>query len=82
MALAHPTIFFSRLGDFLKRNNPLIMILFSIVQSIYLLVTWQSRVKIMKYKLLLEVERLERMQNALYNDPIHQSQMGKMNRVY
>ena len=80
--MAHPQVFLNQTIDFFKRHNPLVMVAFSIVQTIYFVVTWQSRVKIMKYKLLLEVERLERMQQALYTDPVYQSQVGKMNRVY
>ena len=80
--MANPQVFVNRTMDFFKRNNPFILMAFSIVQSVYFVITWQSRVKIMKYKLMLEVERLERMQQALYETPLHQAQMGKMNRIY
>lgn len=80
--MASPQVFINRTFDMFKRHNPLEAMAFSFAQGLYNLVTWNSRMKIYKYKLLLEVEKLERMQKSLHEDPVFQAQTKTMNKVY
>lgn len=68
--------------NFFKRNNPVEQLALQFFNTIYLLATMKSRMKLQKYKLLLEIEKLEKMQHSMYVDPKYQATTNAMNRVY
>ena len=70
------------LMNFLKRNNPVEAVFLQVANTVYYVVTFQSRVKIQKYKLLLEVEKLEKMQKSMTENPVYQAKTTVMNRFY
>ncbi|MGE3331770.1 MAG: hypothetical protein AB7J37_12605 [Candidatus Melainabacteria bacterium] len=78
--------FFTNYTAFFKRNNPMESMALAFAQMLYNIITFQSRMKLYKYKYLLELEKLEKMQETLtaqgYHIPKEASSEAVMNKVY
>ncbi len=82
---ASPAAFINNFNGFLKRNNPVEAIALGMAQTLYNLVTFRSRMKLYKFKYLMELEKLEKMQAVLGAKGFYKassSDSAKMNRVY
>ena len=68
--------------SFFQRNNPVEAIAMNIVQGVYNLITLHSRMKLLKYRYMLEAQKLERIENTLNQFSPYEVQGNKMNRTY
>ena len=68
--------------NFFQRNNPVETIAISVIQGVYNLVTLRSRMKLLKYRYMLEMQKLERIENTLNAFNPYENQGNKMNRTY
>lgn len=66
---------------FFKRNKPIEMIMMQSLNAIYFLVTLQTRMKLNKYKYLLAVEKLEKMQQSLSESYQPTNSCGRLNAL-
>jgi hypothetical protein len=73
---------FSIAKGFFQRNNPFETLAMSVVQGIYNLVTLNSRLKLLKYRYMLETQKLERIETTLTQASVYDVKGGKMNRTY
>jgi hypothetical protein len=80
--MASPQMYVALAKSFFQRNNPVEAIAMGIIQGIYNLVTLQSRMKLLKYRYMLEAQKLERIENTLNQFNPYEVQGNKMNRTY
>ena len=67
---------------FFQRNNPIETIAMSTIQTIYNLVTFGSRRKILQYRRMLEVQKLQRLEATLNQFNSYEHVGSRMNRRY
>lgn len=75
------TAVFNVTSDFFKRNKPLEMAVMQILQAVYFVITLRTRMKLNKYKYLLAVEKLEKMQTSLSESYKPTNSMGRLNAL-
>ena len=80
--MASPKVYFQLAKGFFQRNNPLEAMALNTIQGIYNLVTFGSRRKILQYRRMLEVQKLERLERTLNTFDSFQHLGSKMNRHY
>ena len=82
--MANPQMMFSPniIIDFFKRNNPIEAAILQIVQGAYALVTFQSRRKLLRYRKMLEFQKLERIEKTLNDFNPYTDKGVKMDRTY
>ncbi len=80
--MASPEVFMKLSMDFLKRNNPIEILAMNLAQWVYNLVTFNSRMKLLKYNFLLARQKLSRMQETLEASDPGQYQGHKINKIY
>jgi hypothetical protein len=80
--MASPQMYVALAKSFFQRNNPVETIAMNIVQGIYNLVTLHSRMKLLKYRYMLETQKLERIENTLSQFNPYEIKGNKMNRTY
>jgi len=73
---------FSVAADFFRRNNPIEAMAMGLMTTIYNLITFQSRRKLLKYRFLLEMQKLERIEHTLNEFNPYDYRGNKMNRNY
>jgi hypothetical protein len=67
---------------FFQRNNPIEAIAMSTIQTIYNVVTFGSRRKILQYRRMLELQKLQRLENTLNQFNAYEHVGSRMNRRY
>ncbi len=67
---------------FFQRNNPLETMIMNIVQSVYNLITYKSRLKLLTYRYMLETQKLERIETSLTSANVYELPGQKVNRKY
>lgn len=82
MAIASTQSYISMTASFLQRNNPVETIVMNLMTSIYNLITYRSRMKLLKYRYMLEMQKLERIEQTLNAANPHDYRGNKMNRNY
>lgn len=75
-------MYFSMLQGFFQRHNPVEACAMALVQAIYNLVTLRSRMKLLKYRYMLETRKLERIEQTLTKASVYDVAGQKMNRTY
>lgn len=80
--MASPQMYVALAKSFFQRNNPVEAVAMGIVQGIYNLITLHSRMKLLKYRYMLEAQKLERIENTLNQFNPYEVQGNKMNRTY
>lgn len=80
--MASPQMYLSLAKNFFQRNNPVEVIVMGVVQSIYNMVTFQSRMKLLKYRYMLEAQKLERIETTLNQFNPYEIKGNKMNRAF
>jgi hypothetical protein len=75
-------MYFSLVMGFFKRNNLLESFVMQVLQAIYNLVTLSSRLKILKYRFMLETQKLQRVEQTLSAFETMEIQGQKINRRY
>lgn len=80
--MASPQMYVALAKSFFQRNNPVEAIAMNIVQGVYNLITLHSRMKLLKYRYMLEAQKLERIENTLNQFSPYEVQGNKMNRTY
>jgi hypothetical protein len=80
--MSSPQAYFSMLHGFFQRHNPLEACAMAIVQAIYNLITLRSRMKLLKYRYMLETRKLERIEKTLTSASVYDVVGQKMNRTY
>ncbi len=80
--MANPQMYFNLAVNFFQRNNPIEAIAMNIVQGIYNLVTLRSRQKLLKYRSMLEVQKLQRIEATLNQFNPYEHVGNQMNRTY
>jgi hypothetical protein len=77
-----PQMYFSLAANFLRRNNPIEAMAMGLMTNIYNLITFQSRRKLLKYRYMLEMQKLERIEHTLNEFNPYDYRGSKMNRNY
>lgn len=80
--MASPQMILSLTKSYFQRNNPLEMAAMGLMTSIYNLITFRSRMKLLKYRYMLEVQKLERIEKTLDGFNPYDYRGSKMNRNY
>jgi|GEM_PF-2527078 len=82
MAITSAQTFISMTASFLQRNNPIETMAMNMMTTIYNLITYRSRMKLLKYRYMLEMQKLERIEQTLNAANPHDYRGNKMNRNY
>lgn len=80
--MASPQMYVHLVKGFFQRNNPVEGMLMSVVQGVYNVVTLYSRMKLLKYRFMLEQQKLQRIETTLNTFNPYESMGNKMNRTY
>lgn len=80
--MASPQAYFQLAKGFFQRNNPIETLAMSTIQTIYNLVTFGSRRKILQYRRMLEVQKLQRLETTLNQFNAYEHVGSRMNRRY
>jgi hypothetical protein len=80
--MVNPAIYFSLTKNFFARNNVIEAIALNVIKSVYDLVTLRSRMKLLKYRYMLETGKLERIEQTLSHASVYDMAGSKMNRSY
>ncbi len=80
--MASPQLYLSLAKNFFQRNNPVEVLAMSVVQAVYNLVTLNSRMKLLKYRYMLEAQKLERIENTLNQFNPYELKGNKMHRTF
>lgn len=80
--MASPQMYVTLAKSFFQRNNPVETIAMNIVQGVYNVVTLHSRMKLLKYRYMLEAQKLERIEHTLNQFNPYEVKGNKMNRTY
>lgn len=80
--MASPQTYITLAKGFFQRNNPVEALAISSIQAIYNLVTLNSRMKLLKYRYMLEAQKLERIETTLTQASVYDFTGSKMNRTY
>jgi hypothetical protein len=67
---------------FFQRNNPVETVAMNVVQAVYNLVTLGSRMKLLKYRFMLERQKLSRIETTLNAFNPYEVRGNKMDRTY
>jgi hypothetical protein len=79
---ANPAEIIGQYRAFFERHNPFMQLLIDAKQMLADLQTVQSRRKLSKYRCLLELERLEKLQDMMTSDPSYDPQGVKLDRPF
>lgn len=80
--MASPQLYLTLAKNFFQRNNPVETVVMGLVQSVYNLVTLKSRMKLLKYRYMLETQKLERIENTLNQFNPYEMKGNKMHRTF
>lgn len=80
--MASPQLYLTLAKGFFQRNNPIEAVAMSVVQTVYDLITLNSRMKLLKYRYLLETQKLERIEHTLNQFNPYEAKGGKMHRTF
>ena len=80
--MASPQMYLSLARNFFQRNNPVEAVIMGVVQGVYNLVTLNSRMKLLRYRYMLETQKLERIETTLNQFNPYERQGNKMNRAF
>jgi hypothetical protein len=80
--MASPQVYITLAKNFFQRNNPLEAVAMNVIQTVYNLVTLNSRLKLLKYRYMLETQKLERIETTLTQSSVYELKGHKMNRTY
>ena len=80
--MTSPQMYLSLATNFLRRNNPVEAIAMGLMTGVYNLITFQSRRKILQYRYMLEMQKLERIEHTLNEFNPYDYRGNKMNRNY
>jgi hypothetical protein len=80
--MASPQMYISLATNFFKRNNPVESLAMGLMTNIYNLITLRSRMKLLKYRYMLEMQKLERIEHTLNEFNPYENRGNKMNRHY
>jgi hypothetical protein len=79
--MASPQMILKLSGEFFKRNNPVDQAVRGAVEAVNWVVTFNSKMKLMRYKFYLAKEQLNKLENNLEeNTPFNTGR--KLNRTY
>jgi hypothetical protein len=80
--MGNAQLYFSLAKGYFQRNNPVEILAMNIVQTIYNLITLNSRMKLLKYRSMLELKKLERIETTLNQFNPYEHKGNKMDRTY
>jgi hypothetical protein len=80
--MGNAQLYFSLAKGYFQRNNPVEIIAMNVVQTIYNLITLNSRMKLLKYRSMLELKKLERIETTLNQFNPYEHKGNKMDRTY
>lgn len=80
--MASPKTYIEFSINFFRRNNPVEAVTMGVIQTVYNLVTYNSRMKLLKYRFMLEQQKLARIENTLSSFNPYEHTGAKMDRRY
>ncbi|WP_303673497.1 hypothetical protein [Vampirovibrio chlorellavorus] len=80
--MASPQLYLTLAKNFFQRNNPVETLIMGTIQGIYNLVTLKSRMKLLKYRYMLETQKLERIEKTLNEFNPYENLGAKMHRTF
>lgn len=80
--MASPQVYLTLAQSYFQRNKPVEILIMGIVQGIYNLVTLKSRMKLLKYRYMLEAQKLERIETTLNQFNPYEIKGTKISRTF
>jgi hypothetical protein len=80
--MVSPQAYLQLAKGFFQRNNPIETLAMNAVQTFYNIITFNSRRKILQYRRLLEVQKLQRLETTLNQFNPYEHVGSRMNRRY
>lgn len=80
--MASPQLVWQLSKDFFRRNNPLDMGLSNLTRIIHNLITFNSQMKLLKFRFLLYQQQLQSMEHHLHDGSPYQVQGQRLNKSY
>ncbi len=79
--MASPQIIWQLSKGFFQRHNPLEIAMRSTFETIHNLLTFQSKIKLLKYKFMLAQQQLNEMEDHVSNNP-YEVRGDKLDRAF
>lgn len=80
--MANPQVIWQISKDFFKRNNPLEAIIMNIVNAFNDLLTFNSKMKLLRYKFMLARQQLQSMEDSLGSDNPYNIRGNRIDKNY
>lgn len=80
--MANPQMILQMSINFFKRNNPVEVLFASLAQSANEVVTFSSKMKLLKYKFMIARQQLQRMEDNLSQDSPYNVKGYKIDKIY
>ncbi len=80
--MANAQLYVNLAKSYFQRNNPVEMIISNAISTVYSLITLKSRMKLLQYRRMLEIQKLERIEHTLNQFNAYEHLGSKMNRTY
>ncbi len=79
--MASPQVIWQLSKGFFQRNNPIEVMMRSTFESIHNLLTFQSKIKLLKYKFMLAQQQFNEMEGHVSNNP-YELRGDKIDRAF
>jgi hypothetical protein len=80
--MASPQMYLTLAKNFFQRNKPVETLAMGFIQGVYNLITLKSRMKLLKYRYMLEAQKLERIETTLNQYNPYEMRGSKMSRTF
>ena len=80
--MANPQVVWHLSKDFFRRNNPIDVLVVKISQGIHDLLTFNSKMKLLKYKFMLAQQQLQAMEQNLNQSGPYDLKGHRINKAY
>jgi hypothetical protein len=80
--MANPQMIWQFSVNFFKRNNPVDVLVGNFVYAVNELLTFSSKMKLLRYKFMLARQQLTRMEESLSQDSPYNIRGHKIDKIY
>lgn len=80
--MANPQMIWQFSVNFFKRNNPVDVLVGNVVYAVNELLTFSSKMKLLRYKFMLARQQLTRMEESLSQDSPYNIRGHKIDKIY
>ncbi|MBY0450271.1 MAG: hypothetical protein K2X01_06570 [Cyanobacteria bacterium] len=80
--MSSPAVIWQLSKDYFKRNNPIETLAKTMFETAYNLITFNSKMKLLKYKFMLAQQQLNNMEQFVGQNPYQVSKGSRFDRAY